>query len=85
MGLEFPCSIENNVKFFNPISDRIMRVEFLTDRGVVSVVIAYGPTNQNSEEEKNVFNNSWMKQSKKQVSYCVVVLGDSMLEWENKK
>ena len=32
-----------------------MRVVFLTDRGVLSVVIGYGPTEQSSEEEKDIF------------------------------
>lgn len=32
-GFFFPSEVESSMKSFNPISERIMRVDFMTDRG----------------------------------------------------
>ncbi len=44
-----------SVKCFDPISNRVMRVDLVTERGVLSVVVGYTPTEQSEDEEKDLY------------------------------
>ena len=55
VGLIMQRDVAKPVKCFHPISDRVMRVDLMTDRGVLSIVVGYAPTEQ-SESERPILS-----------------------------
>ena len=49
VGLIMQCDAVKSVKWFDPISDKVIRVDLMTERGVLSVVVGYAPTEQSDQ------------------------------------
>ena len=67
--------VVKSVKCFDPISDRVMRVDLMTEKGVLSVVVEYAPSEQSKDEEKDLYYQQLDLAMQKNGS-LVIVLGD---------
>ena len=67
--------VVKSVKCFDPISDRVMRVDLMTEKGVLSVVVGYAPSEQSKDEEKDLYYQQ-LDLAMQKTGSLVIVLGD---------
>ena len=79
VGLIMQRDVVKSVKCFDPISDRVMRVDLMTERGVLNVVVGYAPTEQSEDEEKDLYYQQ-LDLAMQKTGSLVIVWGSSMLE-----
>ena len=75
VGLVVRYNVLKSLKLFDRISDNILRADFLTDKGILNVIVGYSPTEQCKVVVKNDFYRQLYVAKHKEGS-LVVVLGD---------
>ena len=75
VGLVVRHNVIKSLNSFDPISDRILRADFLTDKGILNVIVGYAPTEQCEEVVKEEFYQQ-LDVAMHKTGSLVVVLGD---------
>ena len=57
VGLIMQRNVTKSVKCFDPISRKVMQMDLMTDRSVVSVVVGFASTEQSEGEMKDYYTN----------------------------
>lgn len=75
VGLAITHDARKAITVFDPVSDRVMRVDIMTSKGLLSVIVAYAPTEQASDETKDDFYRD-LQGTCMETAGKAVVLGD---------
>ena len=75
VGLVVRHHVMKSLKSFDPIPDRILRADFLTDKGILNVIVGYAPAEKCEEVVKDEFYQQ-LDVAMHKTGSLVVVLGD---------
>ena len=75
VGLVVRHNVMKSLKSFDPISDTILRADFLIDKGILNVIVGYAPTEQCEDVVKDE-SYQQLDVAMHKTGSLVVVLGD---------
>ena len=69
-------NVLKSLKSFDPISKRILRADFLTDRGILNVTVGYTPTERYKDvvTDESINNLMWLCIRQIRLLFCCVTL-----------